>query len=219
MHQGGGRGQGTPPGGQGPSPSRDSQTPGWHTRRRVETQTPGPWLHKGGEAQTQSLDPVQDEASPSRCPGRSCLHPGGTALSPAMGIPEANLLGLLGAGLYLKPKTDPGAETRVRFGAPPPASPPPARTLRPGAAAGHPEDEPWAGRIARPRAGATDLGSRPEPRPVPRPARPAPPPLTHFGLHQFCRHLGHQRPPRREPPAVASRDRPPLVGGAAARAN
>lgn len=50
--------------------------------------------------------------------------------------------------------------------------------------------------------------SREEPplSPQPAPAQsglavpPAPPPLTHFRLHQLRRHLGLQRPPRREPP-------------------
>lgn len=105
------------------------------------------------------------------------------------------------------------------LGAPPPASPRPARNRSPQARGGRGGRTPSRRRAAPwgPERKAQTSACRPAPDP--RPPWPAPPPLTHFGLHQFRRHLGHQRPPRREPPAVASRDRPPFAGGARAAAN
>ena len=87
------------------------------------------------------------------------------------------------------------------LGAPPPASSRPARNRSPRARGGRGGRTPSRRRAAPwgPKRKAQTSACRPAPDP--RPPWPAPPPLTHFGLHQFRRHLGHQRPPRREPPS------------------
>lgn len=120
------------------------------------------------------------------------------------------------------PASSPGANPRRKdwgeVWGPRPRPPRPPHSEPQGQAKG-PGGEPRAGCAVRPQAEGADLGRPPGPRPLARPPGSAPPRLTHFGLHQLRRHLGHQRPPRREPPAVASRDRTPLGDGAAAAAN